>query len=467
MTGTVDESMDKSLQKHACVTVKLSEVEAKQLKEKPDIVTVEKDSMVEASNVREKVKVKKGKISKRGKEWNYQAIKVPKADRLKKDEKKIKVAVIDSGINALNDIELAGTYNLVPGYEDFSPLLIDVSGHGDAVAGVVAALDNDTGITGINPNVDLYSIRVLDENNKAPISRVIAGIYKAIEEEVDIINMSFGTATESEALRTAIEDAKRAGILLVAAAGNKGVMEYPAAYEGVMAVGAVDEKGNKSEGSATGEELDVVAPGELICSTAALGGCIESDGTSMSAAHVTAVASLLWQKDKSMSADFILQLLKASANGYGESQNYGSGLIDYKYANEIYDSFKKNYRSKSEEVYENKSSLVTFEESEIKASWAAHNKKMGAAGGTASMQAGAIYPDQKASGLTLLGTNPAWHGHKNVNNFASYKYMIKVADAVFAKGNNAKVSDVKAAIKSVAMVAGMETHTLDEFKAIV
>lgn len=146
---------------------------------------------------------------------------------------------------------------------------MDGTGHGNSVAGLIAAADNKTGITGINPNVEIFSIRVLDDNNISPISRVIEGIYMAIEENVNIINMSFGVNTYSAALEKAVKDAKKAGILIIAAAGNTGSkgVEYPAAFDEVMAVGLVDQHGIIAESSAEGAEVEIVAPGELVRSS--------------------------------------------------------------------------------------------------------------------------------------------------------------------------------------------------------
>ena len=100
-------------------------------------------------------------------------------------EQKIKVAIIDSGINYSEDIEVAERKNFIPdGSGDGMSLLYeDVSGHGTNIAGVIAAKDNDLGVTGINSNVELYSARVLDANMQAPISRVIEAIDWAIEKD--------------------------------------------------------------------------------------------------------------------------------------------------------------------------------------------------------------------------------------------------------------------------------------------
>ena len=117
---------------------------------------------------------------------------------------------------------------------------------------LIAAKDNGEGITGINPNAEIYSYRVLGDGNKAPISRVVEAIYMAINHKVNIINMSFGISEYSEALEKAVQDAADAGILVVAAAGNTGSegVQYPAAYDEVMAVGAVDKDGSVEQYSA-------------------------------------------------------------------------------------------------------------------------------------------------------------------------------------------------------------------------
>lgn len=69
----------------------------------------------------------------------------------------------------------------------------DITGHGTSVAGIIALTGKVTGLKGINPNVQLYSVKVLDNNNMAPISRIIEAIYWCIDNDIDIINMSFGT----------------------------------------------------------------------------------------------------------------------------------------------------------------------------------------------------------------------------------------------------------------------------------
>ncbi|MCK9927151.1 S8 family serine peptidase, partial [Frankia sp. Mgl5] len=96
----------------------------------------------------------------------------------------------------------------------------------------------------------------------------VEGINWAIQHKMDVINMSFGTSEDNYALRHAIREASRAGIILVASAGNNGgKLEYPGAYREVVAVGAVDKENKLADFSSRGPGLDVVAPGVGIKST--------------------------------------------------------------------------------------------------------------------------------------------------------------------------------------------------------
>ena len=120
------------------------------------------------------------------------------------------------------------------------------------------------------------------------------------------------------------------GILIIAAAGNtadKGV-QFPAAFNKVMAVGSVDKNGELAHDSAIGKEIEIVAPGELVRSTGALGDQLVASGTSLAAPQVAGLASLIWEKDISVSANFVRELIKESANRYGIKEKYGYGMLN-------------------------------------------------------------------------------------------------------------------------------------------
>lgn len=266
--------------------------------------------------------------------WNMVMTNMDQAQmESKRNQEKVKVAIIDSGVNLSSDIDVFERKSFLDEEEQKNVLFEDFTGHGTGVAGVIAAKMNDEGITGIDSNIQLYSARVLDHNNEAPISRVIKAIDWAIEKQVNIVNISFVTDVNSVELHDAVKRAYDAGILLIASAGNDNELMYPAAYEEVMAVGSVDSKGDISKNSPEG--VEIVAPGELITTSDVFDSLSVHSGTSFAAPHVTGLAAKLWSKTPDANHEFIRAVIDASANLYGSKEQYGFGLIDYKYASEL------------------------------------------------------------------------------------------------------------------------------------
>lgn len=419
--------------------------EAEQLRKEEGFL-VEKNSEIMASAKKTGKQKKDNKKTDKA-EWNMKAVHATNAAE-KKTGKKVKIAVIDSGIDDYNDIELVESINFIPGEEELSPLYVDITGHGSSVAGIIAAKDNGEGITGIAPEAEIYSAKVFDDENRATVSRVIDAIYWAVEKKVNIINMSFGTVKDSPALHHAIQVAEGNGILLIAAAGNGKQVEYPAAYQEVMAVGAVDPEGEVSEDSAMGEQLEVVAPGEQICSTGAFGGVLVSDGTSMSAPHITGIAAKLWGKDLSCTADFIRQLINASANQFTSAMECGNGLVDYSYAEKIYDEFKSSYvpgkslAQNQSGIEENEREVLSFEDVDhVEGRWKKEAHEAGIINSSltkseiAVLKKGTAFPDRCKDTLKL-SDHPFWHGGYKVNYISSYVYATRMATAL-KKGNSA------------------------------
>ena len=265
-----------------------------------------------------------------------------------KNGDKVKVELLDSGVNYSEDIDVKYRVNLIPD-NNFNVLYEDFSGHGTSMASVISAKDNGKGLTGINPNAELYSVKVLDDEIKAPLSRIVEGIRWGIDNDMDIINMSFGTSVNSLILKTAIEEAGEAGILLVSATGNnseKGV-QYPAAYPQVLAVGSMNENSSISVFTSTGNEMDVIAPGEKIETTGIFSTIQSTEGTSIATAQVSALASKILAKDNTKSPDFVKKLIKTSAK---KVQDNGviTGAVDGDYALEIYDEFASTYSPNSD-----------------------------------------------------------------------------------------------------------------------
>jgi len=251
--------------------------------------------------------------------------------------------------------------------------------------------------------------------------------------------MSFGVSEYSVALEQAIKDAEKAGILVIAAAGNTGEegVQYPAAYDEVIAVGSVDKYGNVVEDSAKGSEIEIVAPGELVRSTGQFGDQLVSSGTSLAAPQVAGIASLIWEKDLSMSADFVRALLDESANQYGEANAYGNGLVDAEYALENYDTFKEKYVENNETsiIAENDREVLSFEETNcVEGSWSKDNHEL-LVSGHPNIKLGARFPDIHDS-FKGMKANPWWHGYYETkdgvkNNYiAAYIYETRLANAL-------------------------------------
>ncbi len=288
-------------------------------------------------------------------EWNIRSIRAESSYEDSRKGKKIRVVLLDSGVDVDEDIPCEERRDFLDGKEEERSMLFDdVSGHGTAIAGLICARENEDRITGLAANVELYSARVLDEENQAPASRIARAVWWAIEQKADIIHMSLGTDQPSPELERAVREADRKGILMVAAAGNAGTpaegestAEYPAAYEEVLAVGATDTENNYAAWSSGGPETDLAAPGDRILSTGVFGGIVVESGTSLAAAHVTGAAAALWGRDRTKSSRFIRTLLTKSANRSVAATGYAQGetarLLDYTRAKENYDTMSLAY----------------------------------------------------------------------------------------------------------------------------
>ena len=205
----------------------------------------------------------------------------------------IKVGIIDTGISNSHPDLLA---NVKRGVNTINPRKNwnDDNGHGSHVAGIVAGLDNDIGIIGVGPAIDLYAIKVLGASGSGYLSDVIEGIQWAIANNVQVINMSLGTASDVQSFHDAVILAKNSGIVVVAAAGNSGgSVSFPAAYKEAIAVSATDQNDVIASFSSRGPEVDLAAPGVSIYSTYKGTSYSTLSGTSMAAPHVSGTAALL------------------------------------------------------------------------------------------------------------------------------------------------------------------------------
>lgn len=208
----------------------------------------------------------------------------------------IKVAILDTGIDLdhpdLQD-NIIGNVNIIKPNKDGD----DDNGHGTHVAGIVAAVNNEIGVIGTGPEIFLYAVKVLDKKGRGWLTDLIDAIDWCINNNIQVINMSFGSPNDNPSFHEAIFKAHQAGITLITSAGNNGEIggsiDYPAKYPETIAVSAVDQYGNFASFSSYGPEIDLTAPGVDIKSCYIDGSYEIMSGTSMSAPHVTGIVALI------------------------------------------------------------------------------------------------------------------------------------------------------------------------------
>ncbi|MBI2385342.1 MAG: S8 family peptidase [Elusimicrobia bacterium] len=241
------------------------------------------------------------------------------------------VAIIDTGVSRSHP-DLAGV--VLGGFNALDPKRPDAwdddQGHGSHVAGTVAGKRDGKGVVGAAPLAKLYAVKVLDADGNGGYSSVIAGIEWAVKKGVKVANMSLGADEGSEALKRAVAAASKAGMTIVAAAGNGGgPVGFPASYPETLAIGASDVKDGVAEFSSRGPEVDFIAPGVNVRSVNMAGGWEELSGTSMATPHVAGLAALAVARGASSPAAVRAMLRKAATPIPGlPSITQGMGMID-------------------------------------------------------------------------------------------------------------------------------------------
>lgn len=311
------------------VLIELSETQVTELLQQELVESIEVDREVTIAN--EAQNVLNSQVTNSSTQivpWGIYSTGAYAVNSVDANGEKVKVAVLDTGISKHSELSIAGNVSFI----ELDNGTNDENGHGTQLAGTIAATDDLKGIVGITGNVELYSVKVIDGKGKGYISSVIQGIEWAINQNINVINLSFVSTEDSKLLHQAIKIARDNGILVIAAAGNSGLgddnIKYPAKYPEVLAVGSVDQAHRRSIFSSTGPELDIVAPGTNILTTNKFGGYSVTSGTSIAAAHVTGAAALLWSKNDEMNADKIIALLKGTATNLGNSNEYGTGIVN-------------------------------------------------------------------------------------------------------------------------------------------
>ncbi|EPD51506.1 intracellular serine protease [Paenisporosarcina sp. HGH0030] len=217
--------------------------------------------------------------------------------------KGITVAILDTGCDTNHpDLKerIIGGRNFTNDYKKDPEKFEDNNGHGTHVCGTIAATLNNQGVVGVAPEASLLILKVLGRNGSGQYDWIINAIHYAIEQKVDIISMSLGGPSDVKELHEAIIEAVNQKILVVCAAGNSGdgqdstdELGYPACYNEVISVGAVNMERESSEFTNSNNEVDLVAPGEKVTSTYLNGTYATLSGTSMATPHVTGALALI------------------------------------------------------------------------------------------------------------------------------------------------------------------------------
>lgn len=319
-------------------------------------------------------------------QWHYPVISLPQAWDITTGEKEngdVIVAIVDTGV-FLAHPDLQG--QLVAGYDFISSPAISLDGdgidpnpddpgdmnyngssswHGTHVSGTVAAkTNNNLGVAGVSWQAKLMPIRALG-NGGGTVYDIDQGVRYAAglpndsgtfpPQKADIINLSLGGSGYSQTSQDTFLSARAAGVIIVAAAGNDNTSQffYPASYDGVISVSAIDYAGNRAPYSNYGARIDVAAPGgdvtkdlnndgygDGVFSTlvdaqgnSRVGIYNYYQGTSMASPHVAGVFALMKAVFPQLDPEDLEILLQNGdltddAGTIGRDDIYGYGIID-------------------------------------------------------------------------------------------------------------------------------------------
>ncbi|MCZ4292598.1 S8 family serine peptidase [Vibrio sinaloensis] len=206
--------------------------------------------------------------------WGYTAVNAQLLDDSNAGNRT--VCIIDSGYD-LSHNDLSG--NRVSGTNDSGTGSWSAPGnnnaHGTHVAGTIAAIANNEGIKGVMPNqnVNLHIVKVFNESGWGYSSSLVKAIQTCADNGANVVNMSLGGSQSSVTEQNALQRIYDQGVLLIAAAGNDGntAHSYPASYDSVMSVAAIDNQNDHAAFSQATDQVEISGPGVAILSTVTVG----------------------------------------------------------------------------------------------------------------------------------------------------------------------------------------------------
>lgn len=258
----------------------------------------------------------------------------------------VRVAVIDSGVDAthaqLRDGQVLAGMDMLTNTAGGN---VDCDSHGTAVASLIAAsASQGVGFAGLAHHASILPIRVSERNTESstteesPVDPALfaRAVRWAADQGARVINVSVVFYVDHAVVRDAVRYARGRGSVIVAAVGNHHGPQapldrptYPAAYLGVVGVGAIAADGTRLPASAVGPYVDLVAPGDEVTAAVRRAGHARWSGTSFAAPFVSAAAALLLSAAADMSSDQVVQRLYATADPpAGAPDGYGHGVVN-------------------------------------------------------------------------------------------------------------------------------------------
>lgn len=261
----------------------------------------------------------------------------------------VTVAVVDTGVD-LSHPDLRDRVTEGVSFVEGATNPMDDNGHGTHVAGIIGATaNNGIGIEGVAPSCRIMPVKVLRKDRVGRLSDIISGIAWAVDHGADVVNLSLGSDEDkngySKSMEVAVKYALSKNVAVVAAMGNMGIngQSYPAAYSGVIAVGATDENDEHASFSSYGKWISVTAPGVGIYSTTPTYEVFETgqtgmspnydylDGTSMATPYVAGVVALILSRYPRLTPSGVKSRLERTADHLGVpgfNNFYGYGRVN-------------------------------------------------------------------------------------------------------------------------------------------
>ncbi|MBR7829464.1 S8 family serine peptidase, partial [Actinospica sp. MGRD01-02] len=245
------------------------------------------------------------------------------------------VAVLDTGVASLPDTQgnLLQGANFGGSTTSSGNGQTDLSGHGTAMAAIIGG-SGSSFTQGLAPSTKILPVIINDTALGNQPDQMAAAIEYAISQHVSVINLSQSIGQDSSVPK-AIQDALNSDIVVVAASGDEGAstVDYPAAYSGVVAVGAVDQNGAIWDKSNTGR-VTLAAPGVDVPTEDNVGSAASGSGTSSATAYVSATVALIRAEHPTWTVGQVIRDLIATADPASgqtagqHSDQYGYGIVD-------------------------------------------------------------------------------------------------------------------------------------------